>query len=104
MSRAALFQNFGRNALTIIPNSQPEHPFSVVDFSFNMAGMGVLERIAQRLAGDAVKLVPYDRVQVPWRTFHHQPNSAVSSVESSFPTAFTASESSFVVVADDRKS
>jgi len=28
MSWAAFFQNLGRNALAIIPNSQPERPFS----------------------------------------------------------------------------
>ena len=65
MSRATLVQNFGWNALAIIPNAQPEHSFSVADFGFNMARMRVLECIAQRLARDAVKLVPYDRVQVP---------------------------------------
>jgi hypothetical protein len=69
---AAFFQNLGRNALAIIPNSQPERPFSIADFGFNVAGTGVPERIAQRLPRDAVDLVSDDRVQVPWRTFHHQ--------------------------------
>ena len=85
MSCAALVQNFGWNTLSIIPDSQPERPWSIADFSFNMAGMGVLEGIAQRLASDAVKLVPYDRVQVPGGTFHDQAESAASSLRKFVP-------------------
>jgi hypothetical protein len=72
MSWVTPFQNLGWNPLSIVPDSQPEHPFSVADFGFNMAGMGVLESIAQSLARDTVNLIPYGRVQVSWETFHHQ--------------------------------
>ena len=45
MSWAAFFQNLGRNAFAIIPNSQPERSFSIADFGFNVAGAGVPEGI-----------------------------------------------------------
>src|ERR1700724_1200644 len=77
MSRPPLFPDFSWNAVTIISNSQAKLLWFVADLSFNMAGIGVLESIAQRLARDPVKLVPYDRVQVPWWSFHGQTKDPV---------------------------
>ena len=48
MSRAALFQKFGWNALTIVTNSQPE-PFAVVDFSFNISSRMRVEGVTMDL-------------------------------------------------------
>ena len=44
----------------------------VGNFRFDMVRPRVAESIAQRLAGDAVNLVPHDRMQIPRRAFHHQ--------------------------------
>jgi hypothetical protein len=46
MSRATVFQNLGCNAVSIIPNSKTELPFSVTYLSFDIPGVGVLEGIA----------------------------------------------------------
>src|SRR5580692_5935560 len=72
MSGAPLFQHFGWNAFTIIPNSQPKRPSFVADFSLDMAGMGMLEGIGQSLARDSVNLIPDDGVQVSCGSLHLQ--------------------------------
>jgi hypothetical protein len=71
MAWPALFLDRGRNPLSIIPDSQPKQTFSVRNLSFDIVSVRVMERISECLAGDAVNLVPNDRVQMACRTFHH---------------------------------
>src|SRR5580700_9868045 len=75
MAGAALFQDSGRNALTIVPNSHPQHPFPIGDLRFDAVSPGMAEGIAQRLAHDAVNLVAHDRMQLARRAFHYKAES-----------------------------
>src|ERR1044072_8897638 len=72
MAGTARFQYFGWNTLSVIPDAQPERPFSVGNFSFNVTGCRVFKSVTQGFADDAVKLVSNNWVQVSRWTFHYQ--------------------------------
>src|SRR5262249_25635474 len=69
VARAAILQCFGLNSVAIVTNANPEGPIPVDDFSLDVAGTGMGERVAECLAHDAVHLVAKDRIQVSRRAF-----------------------------------
>ena len=69
-----------------------------------MAGMGVLEGVAQSLARDAVNLIPYDGVQVPYGTLHRQIECCSVAIREFVADRLQGLGKSFVAVADERKS
>jgi len=61
------------NAASIIPDPYPKLPFVIPDFHFDPPRPCVTECIAQSFPCYPVDLVPQDRMQLLWRTFHlHQ--------------------------------
>jgi hypothetical protein len=58
------------NALSVVPDTQPEFGFVVPDFHFDLARLCMMERIAHRLRGDPVHFVSQDRRQISRHAFH----------------------------------
>ena len=50
--------------MPVVANSQPEKPLPAGNLDFNVMRARVAEGIAERLAGDAVNMIPHDRVQL----------------------------------------
>jgi len=63
-------KNFRVNALSIIPNTDPELLFVIPDLHFYVSRLRVPEGIAQRLADNPVDLVTKDRMQFLRRAGH----------------------------------
>src|ERR1700676_933433 len=59
------------DALSIIPDAQPKQTSAVGNVSFYIARLCVAESISYRLTSNSVNVVPQDRMQLPWRAFHH---------------------------------
>src|SRR5438876_3774952 len=64
VSIASRFEELRINALAIIPDTQPKKTFAVCDLRFDFTCLRMAERIAQRLARNAVNVVPEDGMQV----------------------------------------
>ena len=68
MSRQALSSQVRLHAEAIVGNAQHEIvPVGKVRVEFRTAGMA--NRIADRLAADAIYFIPNDRMQIPRRAF-----------------------------------
>src|SRR5215469_1298041 len=67
---AARLQNLRINSFTVVPDAHPQLALVITDFDVNPSRARVVKRIADPLAGDAVHLVPQDRVQIARLTFH----------------------------------
>ena len=57
---------------SVVPHPDAKLPYIVPDFHFDSPRPRVVERVAQRLARNAVDVIPQDRMQVLWSTLNFQ--------------------------------
>src|ERR1700751_3298406 len=62
-------QNLRVDTFPVVPDEHPELPVVIVDANLNSRRVGVLEGVAQGLAGDAVHFVPKNRMQISCLAF-----------------------------------
>jgi hypothetical protein len=66
------------DAASIIPYPHPKPPVVIPDLHFDPTRSCMAESIAQRFPCNPVDLIPQDRMQVLWRTFHlHQDSGRI---------------------------
>src|SRR5271165_5287455 len=71
MTSAAHIRDSRIDVSSIIANPQPEQRFAIRNLRFYPARLRMAERVSHRLPGNAVALVPENRMQVPGLAFHH---------------------------------
>src|SRR5262245_19876859 len=60
------------NPLTVVSNAHPKRSFAVSNLSLDAMGMGVVERVSECFAGDAIHFVANNRIQVARPAFDYQ--------------------------------
>src|SRR5262249_33782687 len=63
-------QDRGIDSFSVVTDAQAKLALVIPDFHFNMPGVRMPEGIAQRFAGNAEDVVPQQRNNLAWRSFH----------------------------------
>src|SRR5271165_7538632 len=71
VSAAPLFLDHRRvDALSIVADTHAKLTIAIADGDLDAPGVGMLERVAHRLARNPVDFIPQDRMEIARRAFH----------------------------------